>query len=1108
MDAVEVRPPDGRGEPLTYAGYRAPDRAEFVAIDPETGAPIGSFRPGPRGAWVPIEPAPDTEMPDAGSESSELSDLDSDDVEPPSDMDAGPPAARPEPPREPVGSDLALFLTGAAAGPSTAPRDGAPARTGGDETGAAETGSTVMATFTDGSYAIAKRPPAGAPDWHAVGVRIFWPDGTPRGGYEARRLVRADHVAAARMHTHTDLPGAFHLNILFATEQSDREHLDLVGLTAEPARRILRDVYGAQLLPGSTPDVHHYRMSREAANRTARQQLARLGWTVHPEGEAPAVAGGGTGLSDRDADHFYQLAKSVGWDAAGEDRLKRARHRVEKGLGTRTPRDKAREFVAHVVAEHRETEPVQRALDQLDLGGHRLYRATVKGRPVVLRARVDGAGHVVSARPATRLDEELRGHDHDSVLAELLGAGGWTVRAGHASTVDPDARRITLDFHSTAAWTTLAAAHAIATGPDAPPHLAMEYRTFRGAQILPTLRRWAHQLQERLTGDEQDVYSALGIVARRTAWEAGTPALRGPFPVDRPEPDSGCAGWFLGRTWKAAVDPDQPVDHVLRTMGHEMFHSEQRAVTGQWRANETGDPAVLATFTDNRDVQLDLWDPRRRPADDERYPAAANLWTYDLDRPEARAVNRVHNRIAKLARDANDRLAAARATGSPGERLLARFERGQAAARLLAADADSLYTAQLMEAQAFMYVVDLAAGGSVLDWTRMPGALVPGGIDGYDVTPLGTAGSFLRPAGSTLEPPERLSHPDRPLVVVPVADPADAGRVLRELRDRLPAGALVEPLLPERVTAERAVELAEALGEGHVLAIAADRVSPAGALVDHFVPYSRGHAPTLRPAAHYHTVHATPQSPLVRLTRVGLYAEGGERYELLPGWHAVVVGERVWIGPAGEQPSIEDDDPPVVIGTMHRDTPWTVWQHGLWVARDLASHRGTTTDAGFVRVHRPAPSPPPVPVPDPEVVHAVDARDEELLQRAFGAGRAVDPARYRYDPPAGDDQAGPSRRELGFTAYHLVDELLDLAGADPADGDPDRLVAALDDLAGRLGEPRRELLPVAYAAARVYGLGELTGARLRLVHGVLRGRHPHGPLPVGAPPTGPAPSLA
>ncbi|WP_213454518.1 toxin glutamine deamidase domain-containing protein [Rhizomonospora bruguierae] len=799
----------------------------------------------------------------------------------------------------------------------------------------------------------------------------------------------------------------------------------------------------------------------------------------------PGPSGSTEVLSRSDAEYFYELARSLGWRSAG-DRFERVRHRMERWLGGRTQADKAREFVSYVVTAHRAEESVQRGLDQLVLAGHGLHRATVGGQRVAVRARVDDAGRVVSAHRATRLDQDLVEHGGDELLTELFGDGGWTARASHANTVDPDARQIALDFHSPTAWPTLVAAHAIATGPEAPPHLALEYRTFRGAQIGPELRSWARQLQVRLTSDDElDVRSALAIIARRTAREARIPPLRGPDPVDQPEEDSGCAGRFQLKTWKATADTQQPVDSVVRTLGHEMFHSEQVALVAQWRVSEGGGWEVLADATDDRDVWAALWEAGRQRPDDERYPAAAHLWRYHFGRTDTIRVGSVHQRVQQLATRVERRLRAA-GTVDPDGRLHRRLTRGWAPAHMLAADADAMYASELAEAQAFMYVLDVAAGGSVLDWTRLPDGLVPNQIDGYDVSALGTAGSFVRPAGSTMEAPHRSAHPERPLVVVAATGAADAHRVLRELRDELPEGVLVELALPERVSAERAVALAAVLGDDRVLAIAADRLRPSGALVDNFVAYSWGHAPTLRPAAQYFTVHAEPQHVPVRGTRTVLDPMGGERYEMLPGWQVRLIGDRVWIGPAGAEPSIEDDDPPVVVGLPDRDTPWTVWQHALWLGRDLASHQGTTTDTGFVRVHRPDPVPPALPVPDPDIVHAVEEWDERLLERAFGDGHPVDPAAFAYEPDKDEGIAGPARQRPSFTAYDLLDELLDVAGADPAERDQDRLVAALDDLAGRLGVPRRELLPIAYQTARAFGVGALTETRLETAN---RSRH-------------------
>ncbi|MEV4500203.1 hypothetical protein AB0J84_31485, partial [Micromonospora arborensis] len=821
-------------------------------------------------------------------------------------------------------------------------------------------------------------------------------------------------------------------------------------------------------------------------------------YRLHVGTDADGVRTWSTGvLSSSETRYFYRMAKDADWMSA-DGPVERLRHRASKVVGRRTPEDKAREFVQHVVDSGTRIP----AVDDPRGAGYGLYQATVNGRTVLVRAKVrkvDGQDRVVRARPPLPLDLALQRTPGEKILTDLLDAG-WRVRNGHADTIDPDARQVGLDVFGDAALRTLRSAHQIAFAAMGPPHLALEHRMFRSAGLHAETRRLVHQDYARLT-DEGAAWDGWKRLVRRIGWEIGSPPLRGPVVLDQPLENNMCDGEFLSGPWQARLDTTLELDLVLSTLVHEMLHVEHQTVMAQWLVTHTDDRAVLARFSQNADVQTALWNDRVEG--DPRYPAAERLLAYK-DQPGMKPVYRALPLVGLSARHARRRLSRADLVDGFSIRVRDRLHRAAVELRRQYVDMLARYADIPFEGQALMLELDLAADGSVRDWSREPAAQVLP-IRGYEVLDLGPAGSLVRPSMSAMALPQRLAHPDRPLVVVSVAHPAEAHRVLDELRDRLPANALVELVTTEPVTSARAVELAGVLRDDQVLAIAADLVSPSGRLVDHFVAHARGHGRTLSSFAHYHTVHATPQNPPLTPLRsmLPLPYRGGGRYQLLPGFEVVPVGERVWIGPAGEEPTVEADDPPVVIGTPSRDTPWTVWQHGLWLARMLASQVGRTTDEGFVRVHRPDPEPPAVPSTTVESLHAVDDQDRLLFRAAFGGQDALDPASFAYQPTGRDRDAEPADKDLAFTAYHLLDGLLEVSGADPAERDPGVLVAALDDLAGWLGASRRELLSIAFVTARAYGIGGLDAPRLASAHRALlalrtlRARLADGELPVG-----------
>ncbi|MEU5549367.1 hypothetical protein ABZ738_06330 [Micromonospora sp. NPDC047793] len=410
-----------------------------------------------------------------------------------------------------------------------------------------------------------------------------------------------------------------------------------------------------------------------------------------------------------------------------------------------------------------------------------------------------------------------------------------------------------------------------------------------------------------------------------------------------------------------------------------------------------------------------------------------------------RWVGAAHPAVVDLVDRTHMRLDSARRLGRFGPRVLRRLAAGHDRALLARADVRAVYQADPTEAQALRLELSLAADGSVRDWHVEIDGLVAVLAD-LGALSLGPAGVFL-PTTPTASPPQRLPHPDRPLVVVEVGDVSDARRRLTDIGAALPSDALVELVPAARLSAAHVVALAEVLGDGHVLAVGRNLVDPSGAGAARLVAHSGAHQRTMTPFATYYTVHpaSRPDVPVGGMFTLSARDDG--RYEMLPGWHVVTVGDRVWIGPADVSPQVGDGDPRVVIGTPDRPVPWTVWQYGMWVARVLASHTGAVADADFVRVHRPAPPVSPRPWPSTASLHAETAHDRRLLDLAFGP---------RWQEALFASGSVPAR-----VGHYLLDALLDEAGADPAEQDPAALVAHLDRYAERLRLPHSTASPVA-----------------------------------------------
>ena len=163
--------------------------------------------------------------------------------------------------------------------------------------------------------------------------------------------------------------------------------------------------------------------------------------------------GSGDVLSPMDAMHFYRAARNARWTSA-TDVPGRALHSAERKLGRRTRADKAREFVAYVVNNG------ERLRDDFVRAGHALYRLSVNGRNILVRARVDDGGNISRAFMPLPLDTTLEEVNGEDTVAALQNAG-WTIRHSSPShTFNPASKQLGLDtFDGDGAWIQLQRAH-------------------------------------------------------------------------------------------------------------------------------------------------------------------------------------------------------------------------------------------------------------------------------------------------------------------------------------------------------------------------------------------------------------------------------------------------------------------------------------------------------------------------------------------------------------------------------------------------------------------------------------------------------------------------
>ncbi|MEO3820563.1 hypothetical protein [Plantactinospora sp. B24E8] len=712
--------------------------------------------------------------------------------------------------------------------------------------------------------------------------------------------------------------------------------------------------------------------------------------------------------------------------------------------------------------------------------------------------------------------------DRDTMLADLatqqaMPAGPATTATADLSTAAPapNVQTATTTATATAATTATATTTATdptatdptatdptATDPTAPtalmghiPPPGPDYRILRsaGSAHLAKLHDEVRQLIATKTDGQ-------GQLAAEVWWDiAGfiTRALEAPPVRAIVGARAGLEGAFRLQHWIMELATDRPVDEVITCLVHELAHLEQFAVIAQLLATRSGDPATAGMVTGQPDVQRELWD--RRLPDDPRYPAMQQVWDSHMD-PAARQLNDLFVQFKLLTRDAQQRLSAAERIYGFAPRVLDRLRRGLQLLDLQNQIAPLRYNTQPAEMQAFLTQLRYTSLGSVRDWSGTPvTAVAP--PDGYEVVALGRAGGVLRPTGAATEPPRRFAHPDRPLLVIELPDPARADQVLNQLSTRLPDRALVELVVPAPISAARALELSRLLGPEQQLALAPHLIEPPGVeLSDQFVSYSRLHTATLPAFARYVTVHHTPQYPQLATPASDLNNLGRGRWAVFgEDWQATSVGDRVWVGPKDATPVIEDGDPRVVVGVPSRDTPWPAWQNGMWLARMLAGQEGTPDDP-IARVHRPETQPPPPVRLDGNLVHAVTEQDAELARLVTGEQDPLAAYEYSFPTPYPPLGVVPGQ-DLSFTVHHLIDALLDATDVTPTERDVAVLLDALTALASKIGstdpDALRNLLAAGYLAARAYGIGGFGPRRLTAAYRALRLLEPDGPLPSG-----------
>ncbi|MFI5844134.1 hypothetical protein ACIA8K_31010 [Catenuloplanes sp. NPDC051500] len=763
------------------------------------------------------------------------------------------------------------------------------------------------------------------------------------------------------------------------------------------------------------------------------------GWRDPATGpRTPGMAGGAQEIfPDGSADHFFRLAQAAGWRRP-QGALSRTLHLSESTAPAKTARD----FVKHVVSGRK---PVP---DALPVDGTHLYRAVVNGTEVTVRAALDRQGRLVRAMTPLPFEAALAGRGLGWLLTDLARAG-WSVTQGRTESVDRSRMRIVIKDASVRTF--LNAHFTTLQEPGFYDHLL--FRT-ADPEIHAKLRAEAVRLRDRLLDTEApDWLTHWAGLARMLTQHAGVPDLRD---IRREDPDSHRAGLFSRDDWSMGLQADRPLDEMLSTLVHEITHVEQvsmaaRALRTQpWREWDIH-PEVLSELL------------RTAVTGDRRHPMAASEWdgyegfTYDAP--------------AALASLHAIRTPAPESVTLPDSRLRGRLRADRDRWQRVEAQVLARVRMVALEASAYRVQETFDAAGTIRDWSTSVSFPLP---HGFDRSPLGRAGVLIHPAGRPpAAAPDRRASADRPLVVVVVPDGDDPRALIRHLAAEAPENALVElvPGLP--MSLRTAIELTRLLGPDQRLAIGVRAVDrPEGPWAQHFVAYGGNHRPAPGPFASYFQVLQEPADLLRH--RTGIWATGQVRHPVLPGFDLVTVGKRLWIGPAGAEPAIEDGDPPVVVGAPGAETPWRVWRVAQTMVTEYAVAAGRQLTPDLIRIHRPVLMPSARPDVSRAAVHAISAEDRRLFGRLFGRPDAVDKERLAG---RADDGA--------FTAYHLVDALLDTSEVKVWVSSPDdEAVAVADALArdviGRDGpEARRELLALTYLTALAHGVTAVTAERMR-----------------------------
>ncbi|GAB7052374.1 hypothetical protein JCM9534A_75000 [Catenuloplanes indicus JCM 9534] len=663
-------------------------------------------------------------------------------------------------------------------------------------------------------------------------------------------------------------------------------------------------------------------------------------------------------------------------------------------------------------------------------------------------------------------------------LATDLAEAGWVVRRGATAAVDAGARTITVvDGAPTDRQMFL----------DARESLFGRSRIFDAGDYRTADPELVQRVREHVTRN----YAVLAALsdpaaeksrrkAAKQAWlavvdlvraGAGLPEYTG---IEWTSPNTREEGGFDSRAWLMKLNGGSSVDELMSTILHETVHAEQRAAAlqavhltpggtdrSEWLLTEPGTEAAL----------------RATAVPGDRRHAMA-LWEEDENQVRTRDGQGEYWEITGL-----DPLRTPPATdAAAGSWLRERLSAGHRNWARTSTEQGAYYSVNPIEAAAFLVERRVQAAGSVRDWRDTPvGRLTE--PPGHRVMSLGPAGVLIYPA--EMQPPSRAGRrasEDQPLVVVHLpADGLSTDRLRAALPVGLPADALVELSTDRPIPAALAVELAGALGDSQAFAVGRRTVDPTGDSANHFTGYGRNHRRALGRWVDYYRVSRNPR---------GEYRQDAHLRDGVPNLIEIVaVGDRIWFGDLGTTPVIAPGDPAVVIGTPHAGTPWYLWQAAQTMAGLYAAAAGEQLPSSQIRVHRPEPIPAAPPAaPTEESFHAVT--DEDRSRYTWMSNDALDYVEII-------EETAPGR---GFTAYHVMDALIDATGVPPAERD--RVASGLRDLTQRItggsgAENRARVLALGWVAALAYGITGVTEARVHTLHRLLGTAQPEHLLVLG-----------